>query len=207
MPMSYSTLLKRLANYICLAELLLLLVIPMATWIASVLGTPVANLFTEEALRWVFRESASLFISKPFAFLLLILILLGTLSTSGILLEFRARCHRKALYATLCFLGAYLLLLVLPILLNYNPLLSIKGTLFPSSPWLSGFPFFLSGGLITANVLYAVLAHRIRSVGQIPHMLAWGFAQHAVWIIVCMLGQLLLRMFSYCFSNYAILSW
>lgn len=191
---------RRLANILCLAELVLLVLVPIVAWLTSVLNYDVVNLLSSEGIRWLFNHGGRALASLQLTLLILLLSAIGCVEQSGILNNFHiGRFKEKAFLVAIIFQCVVLGALFFPFLMYHNPLLGITGSLFPS-PWLMGFPFALVLTVIASSLLYAVLTGRINGVLDVPHMLSHGISKYGIWIVVAMMGSLLYRIVNYSFG-------
>lgn len=203
---------RRIANWICLLELALFFLVPLVAWAASVLGADIRNLVSEEAIRWFFTHGSDMLVSPHLALLILFLTAVGALQESQLAhhaaLFFRLYVlrqtglslppHSKAFLAAFVLFASCLLMLVVPALMHSSAFLSVSGTLFPSSPWLSGFPIAVCLDAILSSLLYALSASRIAAAADVVRMLTQGFSRYGVWIADVMMGGLLYHIVKYC---------
>lgn len=199
---------RRLANLLCVTELALFIIVPLVAWVASVLGANIVNLVSEEALRWFFYHAADILSSAHLSLLILALTAVGAMQESGfvsqlyLLFTNKDRLqHRKAIFGSIAFLLIVILVLMLPVMFNFTALLSVSGTLFPSSPWLSGFPLALCAGTIATSLLYATFSSQIVGVASITNLLTQGFSRYGIWIVDVMMGGMIYHIVKYCFST------
>lgn len=199
---------RRLANLLCVIELALFLIVPLSAWVASVLGANIVNLISEEAIRWFFNNGSSFLVSPHLALLILALTAIAavkesqlSIHISSLLLHHKRHSeHRKAFLGALIFFMLVLLLLVLPVIFNYSALMSVSGTFFPSSPWLSGFPLAFCIDVILSSLIYATFSSQINGVESIVNLFTQGFQRYGIWFVDVMMGGVLYHIIKYCIS-------
>lgn len=192
---------RRLAYILCLAELLLLILVPLAAWLASVLKFDVVNLVSEEGLRWLFSHGAKALASYQLIILILLLSAVGAVHESGVYQDFRqSRFRNRPLRITAIFFLFIMLMLVLPFFMTHNPLLGVTGSFAPS-PWLYGTPLVFCVTLIFCSLLYSALKGRLKDFMDIPSMLSYGISHHGIWIVVAMMGSFIVRVIKYSFLS------
>ncbi len=203
---------KRLANWLCVIELMLFALVPLLTWSVSVLGGDVRNLVSEEALRWLFSHGSQMLASSHLALLILFLTAVGVMQESGLALHLRAwfiryvvgrkaqpvPSHVRAFAMSTSLFLLLLLWLCWPAITRSDAFLSVSGTIFPTSPWLAAFPLVVCLDGIVASILYASSTGRVASVSHLAHLLSQGFERYGIWMWDVMLGGLLYHIIKYC---------
>lgn len=191
---------KRLAYIICLIELALLILVPLAAWLASVLNYDVVNLVSEEGLRWLFSHGGKALLSLQLAFVVLFVSAIGAVEESSIARDIRQfRQNRKAYTLSGIFFFLSLVALLFPVFVSHNALLGVTGTLLPS-PWLMGAPLALCVVSITTSIIYSAVKGTLGSFMGIPRMIAIGISKYSIWIVDVMMLTLIIRMIKFIFS-------
>lgn len=190
---------QKIGNILCIIELSLFVMVPMAAWLASVLGADVVNLVSEEALRWFFRHAGEVLVSYPLSLIIMVVITMGAFIESGMTGAIReAKSHKKALLISggTCFV--ILILLLLPTIIPQNPLMSITGSLIPS-PWLNGFPYFLCIDVIISSILFASVEKRLGGILGISRFLSVGIQKYGIWIVNAMMANMIYSLIQFAF--------
>lgn len=200
---------KRLAYIICLAELFLLIALPVGSWLASVLGCNISNPVSEEGFRWLFYHGALSLVSLQLSYIIFLLSAIGAVQQSGIvsdilkpditaepLSEKQRRARRRAMIVAVTFQLVVLIGLVMPAFLRHSALLGVTGGIIPS-PWSMGFPLALFVSVIVTSLIYSAMCGRLGGLLGIPQHITVGISKYGAWILVAMLGTLLVRMLKY----------
>ena len=191
---------KRLAYIICLVELALMVLVPLAAWLASVLNYDVVNLVSEEGLRWLFNHGGHALLSLQLAFIILLTSAIGAVDESGIVRDIRQFQHnRKAYYTAGAFFFLSVVMLLCPIFVPHNALLGVTGSLLPS-PWLMGTPLAICVIVITTSIIYSAVKGTLGSFMGIPHMITLGISKYSFWVVDAMMLSLIIRTIKFIIS-------
>jgi len=191
---------KRIAEILCLVELLLLILFPIGAWVASMLGADIVNLVSEEALRWLFQHGPEELISVHLALLILFIAAVGAVQECGIITVMRHHEHRYQRRALRVSLGCFLfitLLLLTPVVMRQSALLSVTGSLIPS-PWLYGFPLAMCVNVIVSSILFAAFNRTLHGIFSITHLLSAGISRYGLLVVDFMMASLLVAIIKYC---------
>lgn len=190
---------RKIAALVMAAELLLLVLIPLAAWTANMVGLSAMNLFAEEGIRWFCLHFGALIMPPYMALLVLLLQTVGAWQTAK-LLQWPLTFTRERIMA-FSTMAILLLLLFMPIILNYTPLLSVTGGLL-LSPWLSIFPYALCIIVWFTSLIYAVQTQQIHSFADVLEMLVCGPRLYVVLMPIVMLANLLYGITLYVLPSY-----
>ena len=148
--------------------LLLIAVLVLFSWAGNVYGlllpdgTLLPNLLSQEGIRWFVRHSIDNISTAPLAELLLVLIIVGALRSSGLWSSLLHRdlrnIHRTrhALYAALILFALCAIVLLIGIVPGGN-LLSVTGHI-SGGPFASGWLFLLTLVLVMPCLLYGYMS-------------------------------------------------
>ena len=160
-----------LSGRLLLLELLALPLIAVSSWICSIYDSGVRSLLSPDGLRWIATSVVDNFAAMPIAHILLFLIGLSLLLSSGITSVFRAgrravpispKQQRAVVFALVMLLLNVLLLLALTFLPPYV-LLNFFGTL-THSPLTDSLPCFCLLLIETVCSTYAYTSGRLTTV-------------------------------------------
>ena len=166
-----------------LAELALILF----SWILSAtMMEGVRSLLSGEGIRWLFGSFTTILASPLLVWLLLALIALGSLQTSGLLSMQRTYRDKLALRVAMVFLVLYVLLIVLLTLLPHAILLSATGALFPSAFSRSLVPL-ISFGIVLVSISFAIMSGRINTFSGVLDSLSSGISRGAPLFVIYVL--------------------
>ena len=204
---------RRILYAVILLELALVLLLPVAAWLASVLGSDIQNPVSEEGVRWLFQHGASLLVAYPVPLVRYVLVILaiGAVRESSMpddwlalngrkLTDVGKRNVKRALHSAGIFLLCTTMCLVLALFVPHSPLLGVTGSIIPS-PWFTGIlPAFLLNVIIAAT-LYSTMRGTLGGLLGIARHFTAGFRFYGEWIGVFMLFSLLMNIGKYCLGN------
>ncbi len=188
--------LGRLSLVLLIAELVLILL----SWILSAtMIEGVRSLLSGEGMRWFFGRFAEIIASPLLAWLVLLLIAVGCLVSSGLSsalshLVLRAASpaprlnyrDRLALRLSLAFLLVYVVVILLLTAMPHAVLLSATGSLFPSA-FSDGLVPALSFGLVVVSIAYGVMSGRFHTLADILESLSVGIRGGAPFFLLYVL--------------------
>ena len=215
----------RISYIIILLEIILLVLLPIGAWLASVLGGDIQNPVSEEGIRWLFQHGAASLVAEPrcLANIVLLVMAVGAVKESGWLHEWMTealhkgkgddmrnkdgRAHRMvtdeghrrrfAMRCTFFYLLCAMLCLTAVLYMPHSPLLGVTGSIVPS-PWLTGLCAAIFLNVIVASILYRAIQGTLGGLLGIPRICTAGLRLYGEWLAVFMLFTLLVRIGKYC---------
>lgn len=192
-----------------MSSLYLLLIVFLAcfSWVGSVYalllpdGSVLPNMLSEESVRWFVRHSVDNVSNAPFAEVLLVLITVGALRSSGLFMALvhcmpsATRRSRHALYAALVVLAVCVCLVLIGIAPGGN-LLSVTGHL-GGGPFASGWLFLLTLVVVIPCVVYAKMTGKWGNAREVFAGLASEIASHASCFVTIVVASQLLAAIQY----------
>ena len=216
---------KRISYIIILVEIILLVLLPVGAWLASVLGGNIQNPVSEEGIRWLFQHGAASLAAEPkyMANIMLLVMAVGAVKESRWLVDWmteawnggkgndtsakterggrmvtdEGRRRRFALRCAIFYLLCAMLCLTAVLFMPHSPLLGVTGSIVPS-PWLTGFGAAIFLHVIVACIIYKAVQGTLGGGLGIPQICTAGFRLYGEWMAVFMLFSLLVRIGKYC---------
>ena len=170
-----------------IAELALILL----SWILSAAGVEgVRSLLSGEGVRWFVGDFTRTMASPLLAWLILLMIAVGTFLRSGLsslwherrprIISYRDRtAFRVSLVLLVAYVAAILLLTVVP----HAVLLSASGSLFPS-PFSRSLIPFVAFGITLVSIAFGLISGRMQSLSDILAALTYGIQRFAPLLIL-----------------------
>lgn len=194
---------RRVLPSVVLALMLLQLLLILASWLCSAAfpATSVESLLSGEGIRWFLGHYAELLATPVLVWIVLLAAAVGAVERSGVLQKphgYRERRGRviSLLYLLLCF--------VVMLLLTAGPhalLLSATGDLWPS-PFSRSLIPFVAFALLTAAVLYGIVADTFKTLADVCDSLLLGIRKAAPILLL----YILLAQFYYSFCYVFLLN-
>ncbi len=187
--------------------LLLIAVIVLFSWVGSIYaltlpdGSMLPNLLSEESVRWFVRHSIDNVLAAPFVEVLLVLIVIGALRSSGLFAalvhctSLDVRRHRHALYTALAVLAVCLCLVLLGVLPGGN-LLSVTGHI-AGGPFASGWLFLLTIVASVPSIVYGRVSGQWRNAKEVFAGLSSEIASCASYFVTLMVASQLMATIRY----------
>ena len=185
--------------------LLLIAIVVLFSWVGSVYALPLPNgdvlpnLLSEEGIRWVVRHSIDNIASAPFAEVLLILISIGALRSSGLLDVIihrdTARRERYALRSALAVLFACVGLLLLGLIPGGN-LLGVTGHI-EGGPFAAGWIFLLTLVLSLPSIVYGWMSGNYHGKKEVFSGLASEVVSYASSFVTLVVASQLVALMRY----------
>lgn len=181
--------------------LLLIVIMALFSWVGSVYGLMlpdgeiIPNLLTPESLRWFVRHSIDHIAASPLVELLMVLIVIGALRSSGLLAAIvshasLSRRERHALVISVVLLGGELILLLWGILPGGN-LLSITGHIH-GGPLERGWLFILLVTVCAPCIIYGRMSGAWLSNGEVASHLTSEISRQASYVVTCIIASQLM---------------
>lgn len=186
--------------------LLLLAVLVLFSWVGSIYGltlpdgTMLPNLLSEESVRWFVRHSIGNIAAAPFVEILLVLIMIGALQSSG-LLSATLRCmpntgrHRYALRTAVAIFVVGVVLLVVNIAPGGN-LLSVTGHV-AKGPFAQGWLFLLTIIIGIPCIVYGCMSGQWRNERDVLVGLSSEIVRCADCLVTCIVASQLVATMRY----------
>ena len=168
-------------------------VLVIVSWLLQAMRLEgVRSMLSSEGIRWFIGGFSDIVASRLLAWLLLLLIALGSLQQSGVVAFFTTKGERSfrdrlALRVALGFLAIYAVVICMLTLTPHAILLSVKGSLFPSSFSRSIVPI-VCFALTLFSVVYATMSGNKKTGEDILGILSYGIRQGAPLIIIYILA-------------------
>ena len=186
--------------------LLSIVILVLFSWVGSVCGLTlpngalIPNLLSPESLRWFVRHGIDHIAASPLVELLLVLIVIGALRSSGLLSAIvshssMSRRQRHALIISIGLFGGELLLLVLGILPGGN-LLSITGHVY-GSPLAQGWLFILLLIISIPCIAYGRMSGAWTSSDSVISKLTSEISRCSSYVIICIVASQLIACVDY----------
>lgn len=176
---------------LCLALAVGEAMLALLSWILSATMTPgVRSLLSDEGVRWFFGSFTAMVGSPQLAWLVLLLIAAGCVSSSDILKAQHSYRGRMALRVALLFLIIYVVLILLLTATPHATLLSATGSLFPS-PFSRSIVPVAAFGATLVSLVFGLMAGRFRTLADVVGALSEGIRRGApLFILYILLLQL-----------------
>lgn len=181
------------SSRLCLVLLVAECVLVIVSWLLSAMRIDdVRSLLSSEGIRWFIGGFSTMVSSPLLAWLLLLLIAVGSLQQSGVVRFLSSKGEssfrdRLALRVASVFLALYAVVICLLTLLPHAILLSVKGSLFPSAFSRSILPI-VCFGVTLFSVVFGMMSGHKKSGEDILDILSHGLRQGAPLIIVYILA-------------------
>lgn len=181
------------------------------SWMGSVMGYPVRNLFSEEGIRWFYAHLRESFTTPLLAYVIPTALLFGALSRSGLGTLLSEMCRtgegrrrityrqRTALLTAAVFLAVCVAASLVLILSPQAVLLGASGGIFPS-PFVCGVLPVATLCILAAAMIYAHLSNHLHGTAEVLSVMYWGIRQHAVWVFITILTAQLYHSVIYIFT-------
>ena len=181
------------SSRLCAVLLLGQCVLVIVSWLLQAMRLEgVRSMLSSEGIRWFIGGFSDIVASRLLAWLLLLLIALGSLQQSGVVAFFTTKGERSfrdrlALRVAFVFLAIYAIVIGMLTLMPHAILLSVKGSLFPSSFSRSIVPIACFA-LTLFSVVYATMSGNKKTGEDILGILSYGIRQGAPLIIIYILA-------------------
>lgn len=192
---------QRIASIISAILLVLLLLLPVCSWVWGAMGFAVQNMICAEGFRWICMHARELLLPQWLAYAFAFFIGLGCIQFSGIISALQRRRTVNEKLGIICATSVFLILfspVVVPIFKVSSALRGVTGTLYPS-PWFAGLPFALSIIIFFSMVSYSLFAHKKRPYHVVADLLSAGISHYAIWLVNLSMINLLMGMINYIF--------
>lgn len=164
-------------------------VLVIVSWLLQAMRLEgVRSMLSSEGIRWFIGGFSDIVASRLLVWLILLLIALGSLQQSGVVTFFSTKGERSfrdrlALRVAFGFLAIYAIVICMLTLIPHAILLSVKGSLFPSSFSRSIVPI-VCFALTLFSVVYATMSGNKKTGEDILGILSYGIRQGASLIII-----------------------
>lgn len=164
-------------------------VLVILSWLLSAARLEgVHSMLSSEGIRWFIGNFSNIIASPLLAWLLLILIAVGSLRQSGVIDYCRLKDdssfrNHVAWRVSMVFLVLYLIVIALLTLLPNAILLSVKGHLFPSAFSRSIVPL-ICFGVTLFSVVYGIVSGQKQKGEDVFGILSYGLSQGASLIVL-----------------------
>ena len=181
------------SSRLCAALLVGQCVLVIVSWLLQAMRIEgVRSMLSSEGIRWFIGGFSDIVASRLLVWLLLLLIALGSLQQSGVVAFFTTKGERSfrdrlALRVAFVFLAIYAIVIGMLTLMPHAILLSVKGSLFPSSFSRSIVPI-VCFALTLFSVVYATMSGNKKTGEDILGILSYGIRQGAPLIIIYILA-------------------
>lgn len=181
------------SSRLCLGLLVAESVLVIVSWLMSAMRLEdVRSMLSSEGIRWFVGGFSDIIASPLLAWLLLLLIAVGSVVQSGVVSLFRNKGEmsfrdKLALRVACVFLVLYALVICLLTLMPHAILLSAKGSLFPSAFSRSILPI-VCFGVTLFSVVYGMMSGHKKTGDDIIDILTYGIRQGSVLIIIYILA-------------------
>ena len=168
-------------------------VLIIVSWLLSAMRLDgVRSMLSSEGIRWFVGGFSDIVASPLLAWLLLVLIAVGSVVQSGVVALFRHKGlqsfrSKLALRVACVFLVLYTLVVCLLAFVPHAILLSVKGSLFPSAFSRSLVPI-VCFGITLFSVVYGMMSGHKKTGEDIIDILSYGIRQGSSLIIVYILA-------------------
>lgn len=187
---------KNLSHWTLLLLGMACMVIPFASWLASVVGLPVRSMLSDEGVRWLFMHG----MEGAFAFpaLHVLMAVPPTCTISWVIAEHGQATgptsrRRSALLSGLSVLLVGFVILVILALWPQSPLLGLSGGLFPS-PFLRGLYAGLCCLFTLCGVIYAMV---LKPSARLSMVVTHRMQQIAPWAISALMLNFMWNMIQF----------
>jgi aminobenzoyl-glutamate transport protein len=181
------------SSRLCLGLLVAESVLIIVSWLLSAMRLEgVRSMLSSEGIRWFVGGFSDIVASPLLAWLLLVLIAVGSVVQSGVVALFRNKGEKSfrsklALRVASVFLALYTLVVCLLAFVPHAILLSVKGSLFPSAFSRSLVPI-VCFGITLFSVVYGMMSGHKKTGEDIIDILSYGIRQGASLIVVYILA-------------------
>jgi aminobenzoyl-glutamate transport protein len=181
------------SSRLCLGLLVAESVLIIVSWLLSAMRLEgVRSMLSSEGIRWFVGGFSDIVASPLLAWLLLVLIAVGSVVQSGVVALFRHKGlqsfrSKLALRVACVFLALYTLVVCLLAFVPHAILLSVKGSLFPSAFSRSLVPI-VCFGITLFSVVYGMMSGHKKTGEDIIDILSYGIRQGASLIVVYILA-------------------
>lgn len=181
------------SSRLCLVLLVAESVLVIVSWLLSAMRLEgVRSMLSSEGIRWFVGGFSQIVASPLLAWLLLVLIAVGSVMQSGVVALFRNKGEKSfrnklALRVACVFLALYTLIICLLALMPHAILLSVKGSLFPSAFSRSIVPI-VCFGVTLFSVIFGMMSGHKKTGEDIIGILSYGIRQGASLVIVYILA-------------------
>lgn len=185
--------------------LLLVAIVVLFSWVGSVYALPLPNgevlpnLLSEEGIRWIVRHSIENIAAAPFAEVILILISIGALRSSGLLEVIihrdTARRERYALRSALAVFFACVGLLLLGLIPGGN-LLGVTGHI-EGGPFAAGWLFLLTLVLSLPSIVYGWMSGNYHGKKDVFSGLSCEVVSYASYFVTLVVASQLVAVMRY----------
>ena len=181
------------SSRLCLGLLVAESVLIIVSWLLSAMRLEgVRSMLSSEGIRWFVGGFSDIVASPLLAWLLLVLIAVGSVVQSGVVALFRHKGlqsfrSKLALRVASVFLVLYTLVVCLLAFVPHAILLSVKGSLFPSAFSRSLVPI-VCFGITLFSVVYGMMSGHKKTGEDIIDILSYGIRQGASLIVVYILA-------------------
>ena len=187
----------RLLSYLILLLMVVAVMLPIISWILSVIGFDCKSLLNEEGWRWIFYNIPIACANRWTTLCLSIIIGIGCVIRSGIL-----HPQKKKEFHTLYIVSVVLVILTATLLLcalhPHSPLLSVTGQI-KNSPFIHGLPTIFIWCVIFLSMLYALLAQHVKTMEDFSDLFTYGIKKFSSVIVFAMLLSFVISCFTYIF--------
>lgn len=191
---------NRWANLLSLCLTIVLFIVAIGSWIASVCGFECSNLLDGVGLRWLMEHALRDIDVFALVCVVLLITVVGAFQESGILADVVEGKNRRSMYVLCAIDVCFWLLLIYWAFAPMSPMLSATGSL-SNSPFLHGLLPLIMAGYIGENVIYAGLTGRMKGLPHLFTFISAAFNRHSPWLFVTMLMALLYNVLNYIFSG------
>lgn len=178
--------------------LLLFIVLVLFSWIGSVYGlmlpdgTLIPNMLSDESMRWFVRHSMDNISAAPFAEVLLGLLMVGALRSSGFLYALwhrqqLAQRQRHGMLVSLVVMVVCVSVILLGIVPGGN-LLSVTGHI-SGGPFASGWLFLLMLVVVIPSIVFGKMSGQWRNSSELFAGLASGITSYAGYFITLVVAS------------------
>lgn len=195
---------RPLASIVCTVLLVLLVALPVSSWVMLAMGMPVNNVLCAEGYRWLWLHTYECLAPSYILPVLALVVLAGCVLASGIVTAVR-RTHRTVnekmglTAATTIFIVLFAGFMV-PVFRVDSAMRSVTGHLFPS-PWFSSVPYLLCVITFLSMLSYCLLARRERFHIIVGMLLSEGLQRFGLWLINISLLNFLVEIGKYIFAS------
>ena len=160
----------------------------LISWILSATMTGhVRSLLSGEGARWFFGSFTDVVASPVLVWLVLLLIAVGSMRSSGILRRQQSYRDRMALRVAAVFLTIYIVVILLLTAMPHAVLLSSTGSLFPSA-FSRSLVAMIAFGLVLVSVTFGLVSGRLQTLADILESLSSGIRLGAPLFIIYVLA-------------------
>lgn len=191
---------RRLSSAFCTLLLLLLVLVPVASWVLGALDMPIHNVLCAEGYRWVWLHATDCLAPPYIIPVIALFVMLGSVRASGLLNVLRRKRRtvneKLGLLASSVTFALLFSAFLVPVFKVESAMRSVTGHLFPS-PWFSCAPYTLSTIVFITMMTYAVLAKKESFYLLVGQLLSAGVSRYGLWIINLSLLNFLIEIIKY----------